>query len=101
MSLTGLGGRLFSSPRLPEEEALSLPRPDVASWVPDRVPDVVSEPVVAGRAWNWREIWSNVAEITGFGSISAGLWLISPSGGLISAGVGLIVIGASLGRNSG
>ena len=95
MSLTGLGGRIFSSPRLPEEEALSLPRPEVAGWSdqPNLPAPVVDEPVV-GR--NWREIGSNVAEIAGFGSISAGFWLYQPSLGLISGGIGLILVGLSV-----
>ena len=96
MSLTGLGGRLFSSPRLPEEEALSLPRPDVASWVPENVPDVVSEPVAVGRVWDWREIGANVAEISGISAISGGFWLYQPSLGLISGGIGLILVGLSV-----
>ena len=96
MSLTGLGGRLFSSPRLPEEEALSLPRPDVASWVPDHVPDVVSESPAVGRSWDWREIGANLAEISGISAISAGFWLYEPSLGLISGGIGLILVGLSV-----
>ena len=98
MSLTGLGGRIFSSPRLSEEEALSLPRPEVAGWSePPNQPNLPA-PVVedAVKAWNWREIGSNVAEISGISAISAGFWLITPSAGLISGGIGLILVGLSV-----
>ena len=106
MSLTGLGGRLFSSPRLPEVEAMDLPRPQVG--VPDLAAgsslekglDQLERGESVSSDWlfarNWREIWSNVAEITGFGSISAGFWLITPSAGLISGGIGLILVGLSV-----
>jgi len=97
MSLTGLGGRLFSSPRLPEEEALSLPRPQVGvvplpeDWGAPR--DVL---VTVRKSWNWREIGANVAEISGISAISGGFWLYQPSLGLISGGIGLILVGLSV-----
>jgi len=99
MSLTGLGGRLFSSPRLPEEEALSLPRPQVGvvplpeDWGHDAPRDVL---VTVRKSWNWREIGANVAEISGISAISGGFWLYQPSLGLISGGIGLILVGLSV-----
>ena len=95
MSLTGLGGRLFSSPRLPDE-APAREFPNVASPVLSNVPAVR-----AVKGADWREIWANAAELTGISAISGGFWLYQPALGLIAGGVGLIVVGLGLSRGSG
>lgn len=47
---------------------------------------------------NWPDLASTAAEIAGIGSISAGAWLMSPSAGLICAGIGAIALGIAAGR---
>jgi hypothetical protein len=48
------------------------------------------------RQWDVREILSDVAELAGISAISGGFWLITPAAGLISGGLGLVLVGFSL-----
>jgi len=46
----------------------------------------------------WREIGSNLGELAAIGAISHGFWLILPSLGWISAGLGVGVVSFAVSR---
>ena len=93
MTEIGTGGRLYADAPPPGVD--DIPMDISALWSPPTAP---TEPVPVKVRRNWTEFWSNGAELTGIGSISAGFWLITPAYGLISAGVGLLALGVAAGR---
>jgi hypothetical protein len=89
----GSGGKLYSDAE--------------KSFFPPRLADSEQKPEKTGcqKGWwsprlDWREIVSDSAELAGIGAVSAGFWQIAPAAGLISAGLGLVLLGVAVGRGA-
>ena len=71
-----------------DDDAAGSPR---ASWLRRLAP----KPRAVG---GWREIGSNLGELAAIGAISHGFWLIMPSLGWISAGLGVGAVSFAVSR---
>lgn len=85
----GSGGRLYAVDGQPKPHR---------SWLPHFGTEKTGKKRKV--APKWREIASSAVELTGIAAISGGCAMIYAPAGLITGGVGLVLVGIAAGRDS-